>query len=45
MTTEQIPVDSEITITLIKRNRDGVPVEKTVVYPDGREETEALWQL
>lgn len=42
MTTEQIPVDSEITITLIKRNRDGVPVEKTVVYPDGREETEVL---
>lgn len=44
MTTEQIPVDSEITITLIKRNRDGVPVEKTVVYPDGREETEVLCQ-
>ena len=39
---DQIPVNSEFTITLIKRNRDGVPIEKTVVYPDGREETEEL---
>lgn len=39
---EQVPVNSEFTITLIKRNRDGVPVEKTVVLPDGSELTEEL---
>ena len=32
----------EVTITLIKRNKDGIPVEKTVCYPDGREVTEKL---
>lgn len=32
----------EIKITLIKRNVDGIPVEKTTVYPDGREITESL---
>ena len=32
----------EVTITLIKRNKDGIPVEKTVCYPDGTEITETL---
>ena len=32
----------DVTITLIKRNKDGIPVEKTICYPDGREITETL---
>lgn len=32
----------EFKITLIKRNKDGIPVEKTTVYPDGSEITEIL---
>lgn len=32
----------EIKITLIKRNAEGIPVEKTTVFPDGSEVTEVL---
>lgn len=45
MTTQgQIDMNSKTMITLIYRNCDGVPVRKTIVYPDGREETEELWR-
>jgi len=32
----------QFTISITKINADGVPVEKTTVYPDGKEVTEVL---
>lgn len=32
----------QFTISITRINKDGVPVEKTTVYPDGSETTEVL---